>query len=90
MTEGQIRMEFSMAAILPFTQLETAFDNSTTRIMGLAFDAACAKSQDTRLTNLAREIIAERIIEAAKRGERDPRHLCSIAIAALKGWRKTG
>jgi hypothetical protein len=31
-----------------------------------------------------------RIIEAAKRGERDRQRLCSIAIAAIGGDRQTG
>ena len=55
-----------MANILPFIQCETVFDNSTVRIiMGLAFDAACTVFDDAHLTNLAREIIAKRIIEVA-------------------------
>lgn len=37
------------------------------------------------LSNLVREMIAERIIAAAKRGERDPERLCSIAVAAISG-----
>jgi len=77
-----------MATILPFIRSETAFDDSTTRSMGVAFDAACTEFRDTDLTNLTREIIAERIIQAAKRGERDPERLCRVAVAALRG--KTG
>ena len=72
-----------MATILPFIRSETAFDDATTRVMGLAFDAA----PNGDLTNLTREILAERIIEAAKRGERDPELLCRIAVAALRGGR---
>jgi hypothetical protein len=83
-------MKSPMATIFPFIRPETAFDDCITRIMGLAFDAACAELQDDNLSNLVREIIAERIIEAAKRGERDPKRLCSIAIAAISGDRKTG
>ena len=70
--------------ILPFVQPETAFDDFATSVMGVAFDAACAELQDVQLSNLVREIIAERIIEASKRGERDPERLCSIGIAALR------
>jgi hypothetical protein len=86
--DGQMRMESPMAKILPFFRSETAFDDSTTRSMGVAFDAACTEFRDTDLTNLTREIIAERIIQAAKRGERDPERLCRVAVAALRG--KTG
>ena len=77
-----------MPTILPFIRPETAFDNSTTQIMGEAFDAACAELQDGNLPNLAREIIAERIIGAAKRGERDPKRLCEIGIAAIRPRRE--
>ena len=76
-----------MASIIPFIP-RGVFDESATRAMGEAFDAACAELQDSNLSELVREIIAERIIEAAKRGERDPQRLCSIAIAAMNGERK--
>jgi hypothetical protein len=58
--------------------------------MGEAFDAACADLQDSNLSDLVREVIAERIIEATKLGERDPKRLSSIALAAIGGDRKTG
>jgi hypothetical protein len=51
--------------------------------MGEAFDTACAELQDNNLSDLFREVIAVRIIEVAKRGERDPQRLCSIALAAI-------
>ena len=79
-----------MATILPFIRCETAFDKSTTQIMGLAFDAACAEFRDTDLTDLAREVIAQRIIAAAKRGERNSDRLCRIAVAAIRGGRRAG
>lgn len=79
-----------MATILPFIRYETDFDDATTQIMGLAFDAACTEFRDTDLTNLAREVIAQRIIAAAKRGERSPQRLCNIAVAAIRGSRKAG
>ena len=74
-----------MATILPFIQPETAFDEFATRAIGVAFDAACAELQDANLSKLVREIIAERILAAAKRGERDPERLCGTAVAALRG-----
>ena len=79
-----------MATILPFIRPEMAFDEYATSIMGSAFDAACAELQDYNLPTLGREIIAERIIEAAKRGERDPKRLCDIGVAAFRPDRKTG
>jgi hypothetical protein len=58
--------------------------------MGEAFDAALTELQDINLPNIGREIIAERIIGAAKRGERDLNRLCDIGVAAMRGDRKTG
>ena len=68
----------------------SAFDEFATRIMGEAFDTACAELQDSHLSELVREIIAGRIIEAARRGERDPKQLCSIGIAGVGKPSKTG
>ena len=81
-----------MASILPFLRVgsDSAFDDEATRVMGLAFEAACAELPDNNLSPLVRELLAERIIEAAKRGERDPGRLSSFAIAALNGDQKTG
>lgn len=72
-----------MATILPFIRSETAFDNSTTQIMGVAFGAACAEFREADLTKLTREIIAAQIIQAAKRGERDPARLCRSLFPPL-------
>ena len=47
--------------------------------MGEAFASACAKLHDSNLSKLLGEIIAERIIEAARRRERDPERLCKTA-----------
>jgi hypothetical protein len=51
--------------------------------MGEAFDAACAGLQDGGQPDLVREIIAKRIIEAAKKGERDPVRLRNAGLATL-------
>ena len=51
--------------------------------MGEALDAACEGLRDTGQPALVREIIAERIIETAKKGERDPARLRSAGLAAL-------
>lgn len=74
-----------MATILPFIRSETAFDDATTRVMGLAFDAACTEFQNTNLTNFAREILAERIIQAAKLGERDPEVYAGLLLPPFRG-----
>jgi hypothetical protein len=72
-----------MATILPFIQRDGGtFDETATRVMGAAFDAACEGLGD--IGQLAREVIAERIIAAAKSGERDPARLREAALEAFK------
>jgi hypothetical protein len=72
-----------MASVLPFVVNKSDFDDDTTRIMGEAFDSACVGLQDTGQPALVREIIAKRIIEAAKKGKRDPVRLRNAGLAAL-------
>jgi hypothetical protein len=72
-----------MASVLPFVVNKSDFDDEATRIMGEAFDAVCKGLQDTGQPALVREIIAKRIIEAAKKGERDPVRLRAAGLAAL-------
>ena len=50
------------------------FDDAATLMMGQVFERAC-KSLPTFRSAYARELIAKRIIDAAKYGERDPAHL---------------
>ena len=62
-----------MATIIPFLQ-DNAFDPDALRAMSTALEEVCRKLQvngDRR----AREAIAIRIIELARRGERDPERL---------------
>ena len=72
-----------MGSILAFTRDKSDFDDKATRLMGEAMDAACEGLRDTGQPALVREIIAERIIEAAKKGERDPARLRAAGLAAL-------
>ena len=52
--------------------------------MGKAFDRACHSLHDIGQPDLVvREIIAKRIIEVARDGERDPDELCVRAVKAL-------
>jgi hypothetical protein len=46
-----------------------AFDPETTHAMGQAYDQACAGIDQGDVAH--RELVAKRIIEAARRGERD-------------------
>ena len=72
-----------MATVLPFVLNRFDFDDEATRIMGEAFDAACKDLDVTGLPAVVPEIIAKRIIEAAKKGERDPVRLRNAGLAAL-------
>lgn len=72
-----------MVSILPFIRPRTAFDDQTTRLLGEVYDAVCADLPDTSQPDIVREIVARRIIEAAKKGERDPARLRDVGIVAL-------
>ena len=52
-----------------------AFDPEATRLMGLAYETACVNVGTEEKS--VRELIAKRIIEAAKSGERDVQRLAS-------------
>jgi hypothetical protein len=72
-----------MASILPFIKGEIAFDDATTRLMGEAFDGIC-KSLHNSQPAIVYEVIAKRIIEAAKKGERDPDRLRAAGTVGLQ------
>jgi len=77
-----------MTAILPFIEkagLAGVFDDRTTKVMGEAFDAACKDLHDTGQPRIVYEVVATRIIEAAKSGERDPEKLRDRALTAFGG-----
>jgi hypothetical protein len=71
-----------VGSILPFVP-RGVFDDATTRIMGEAFDAACKELHDTGQPAVVYEVMAKRIIAAARRGERDVTRLRNAALAAL-------
>jgi hypothetical protein len=71
-----------MADVLPFFQ-GAAFDDDATQVMAKAFDRACQSLHDNGQPDLVRQIIAKRIIEVARKGERDPDELCARALQAL-------
>jgi hypothetical protein len=75
-------LEGSMTAIIPFIR-NNVFDAETTKAMGEAFDVACVEIGNGGQPALVKEVIAKRIIEAAKKGERDPQRLCAKALDAL-------
>ena len=74
-----------MASILPFIRTAGAvFDDRVTRIMGEAFDSACQKLHDTGQPIIVYEVIAKRIIDAARAGERDLVRLRNAGLKALR------
>jgi hypothetical protein len=76
--------ETNVASILPFIRKAgTVFDDRITKVMGEAFDSACNELHDTGQPAIVYEVIAKRIIDGAKNGERDPVRLRNAALAAL-------
>jgi len=57
-----------------------SFDDTATTAMGEAFDRACLALRRFGSLVTAREMIAKRIIGAARNGERDPARLCDQAL----------
>ena len=69
-------------SIIQFVRKKTDFDKDTMFAMGVAFDAACAEKH--KQSDVARELIALQIIEAAKKGERDPKLLKRAALITFE------
>ena len=51
---------------------DVSFDDAATSAMGEAFDKACESLRNLGSACEARAIVAKRILDAAKNGERDP------------------
>lgn len=62
---------------------DTSFDADVTRLLGQAFDQACAELHDNGQPFVVKEVIAKRIIELASEGERDPVKLSKVALTSL-------
>jgi hypothetical protein len=63
------------------------FDRETIRIMGVAFEMACVALRLANRDDDANEIIARRIIELAKAGERNPNLLCENVLKEFREQR---
>jgi|SRR5450631_576431 hypothetical protein len=59
---------------------DVSFDDTATLAMGEAFERARKALRNFGSAITVREIIAKRIIAAAKNGERDPARLCQQAL----------
>jgi hypothetical protein len=71
-----------VASIIAFIP-RGVFDDAATTIMGQAFDAACKALHDTGQPAVVHEVMARRIIAAARSGERDIGKLCAAALTGL-------
>ncbi|MGN6572865.1 MAG: hypothetical protein ACTHLO_15765 [Pseudolabrys sp.] len=60
-----------------------AFDPETIAALEAAYEMARRSLHDKGQPPLVQEIIAERIIAAAKTGEKNPNKLCETALIAL-------
>ena len=59
------------------------FDAETARLLGVAFEMALVALQHLdRAVSSTRDAVAQKIIELAKAGERDPGRLCDAALVA--------
>lgn len=52
------------------------FDAATIRVMGLAYEMALVTLRPADRGDLANDVLAHKIIDLAKAGERDPAQLC--------------
>ena len=75
-----------MGSILSFVA-KGVFDDASLRVMGYAFDAACKELHDDGQPLLVQEVMAQRIIAAAHRGERNVTRLRDIALVGLEDTR---
>ena len=78
-----------MTKVLPYFQC-AAFDPDMTHIMGEAFDRACKDLHVVGQPDIVKEVIASRVINAARDGERDPRRLYEQALKASGFKRQFG
>lgn len=60
-----------------------SFEPEILEVLGKAYDMAIAALHGIGQPDVAREVIARRIIEAAQEGEQDPVVLCAIALGAF-------
>jgi hypothetical protein len=78
--------------IRPFLDPNHPFDAETVRRLGLAFEMTCGalrlENRDPK-NNVAR-FIADKLIELAKTGERNPNQLCDDVLAWAGSERELG
>ncbi len=60
------------------------FDAETIRVMGLAFEMALVALKLADRGDLANQILAQKIVELAETGERDPERLCDGVLMQFR------
>ena len=80
MTKAYVGVSCIMGAVLQFPSGNAVFEPEETRAMAAAFEAACVALQLADNAAREREAVAVRIIELARRGERDPIRLSEYVI----------
>jgi hypothetical protein len=60
-----------------------SFDPETLKCMGLAFDASCKRLGITGEANPFKQMVAERVVIFARRGDKDPGALCERVVRSL-------
>ena len=63
------------------------FDAETKRVTGIAFEMTCVALQLRDQTEPVAEIVARKIIELAKAGERNPNFLCDGVLKEFRALR---
>jgi hypothetical protein len=76
-----------VATILPFLKNDTVFEPEATQAMSVAFEQACLALKLADDAAREREAVAVRIIELARRGERDPMRLSEHVLRDAGGPR---
>jgi hypothetical protein len=70
------------ATIVPFLK-DGSFDPETVHAMGDAFDKARKLLHDRGQPGVVQEIIAKRIIDVARTGERNADRMCKLVLAGF-------
>ena len=73
-----------MAATIPFSNYNSAFNENDVEAMSLATEEVC-HSLGISNNKKAAEVVASRIVELAKRGERNPTRLRDRVVAEANG-----
>jgi hypothetical protein len=60
-----------------------AFDANDIEVMAAAYEAALERVRLKNRQDPLTELIAHKIIEVYRNGERDPAHVCSVALREL-------